>query len=110
MPERQQIDAGMALLAARFIQRLPERQVRLQAGWAEWQANSKATVPAALIRELHALAGAAPLFGHPALGDQCRALEQALQQADTVIEKAAPAITALFAGITALQTEQSPPV
>lgn len=77
MRDDAQFDQGMALLTARFLSRLSERQQRLQQGLAEWQAQP-ARPPETLLRELHSLAGAARLFAHDALGEQARSLELAL--------------------------------
>lgn len=100
----------MALLAARFIKRLADRESRLRMAWQTWQASGEPAARQTLIGEMHALAGAAPLFGHQTLGEECRALELSLLAGDACAVDLAPAIATLLAKLVALQAEQHPPV
>lgn len=80
-PVEPDVQTQLQVLRERYGEALPQRLSDIDAHWQQlcregWSGQLAAT----LLRELHSLAGGAPTFGYPELGQTARAMEYQLQQ------------------------------
>jgi HPt (histidine-containing phosphotransfer) domain-containing protein len=97
------IDAGMTVLRARFLKRLPGRLDEIRSALATCDAPADAASPHPAARLAHSLAGAAGTFGYDTLAGTARRLDAALRAPGTPPAALAEAFAALVASAGALQ-------
>lgn len=79
--DKQDVQAQLQLLRERYSEALPQRLAGLNECWQQLCRDGwSGALAETLLRELHSLAGGAPTFGYPELGQTARALEYQLQQ------------------------------
>ena len=80
-PVEPDVQTQLQALRERYSEALPQRLSDIDAYWQQLCRDGWSEALAeALLRELHSLAGGAPTFGYPELGQTARAMEYQLQQ------------------------------